>query len=394
MSIGAPPRVAACLLTAAAVVAAVVSWQALTVHFSYGGNWTGLFCTGDYIAPPKSLASERIYIFSHSGGFDGQFYHYIAHDPFLRGDAWKSIDTARHRYRRILIPLAAYALAGGRSEWVDPAYRLVVWTLFFLGAYWLARIAVVWGRSPAWGLAFLSLPASLVSMDRLTVDIGLAALCAAFVLLFATGRAGWRLYLVLALAGLVRDTGLILTAAAALWFLARKDWRRAAVFSTAIVPALAWYAFVASRTTVFLWDGRLAWPLAGPLYLALHPANYPFALWLRRLLQALDLLAIAGVTLTFALGVWLIRRRPRTPERWTALLFVGMAQLLWWWGDWPDAYNYARILSPLLFLLALEWLHSAWLPGLLPLLMVLPRLLAQLGAQTLRVGKGLSALFL
>jgi hypothetical protein len=390
----ASPRYAACLLTAAVVAAAVISWQALTVRFTYGGAWTALFCTGDLIPPPPSLASEKLYTFSKTGGFDGQFYHYIAHDPFVERDSWRSIDAPRHRYRRILIPLAAYVLAGGRSEWVDPAYRFVVWAFFFLGAYWLARFAVVRGRSPAWGLAFAILPGPLVSMDRLVTDIGLAALCAGLVLLLATGRAGWRLYVLLVLAGLVRDTGLLLAAAVAIWFLTRKDWRRAALFSTAILPTLAWCLFVASRTPVFPGDGKLAWPLAGPLYLVLHPARYPLAPWLQSLVRGLDLLAVSGVTLAFVLGVWLVFRRPRTPARWTMLLFVVTAQLLWWWGDWLDAYNYTRILSPLLFLLALEWLESRWLPGLLPLLMVLPRLGVQLGSQTLGIAKGLVALLL
>ena len=29
-----------------AAVALALLWQALTVRYNYGGNWTGLFCTG------------------------------------------------------------------------------------------------------------------------------------------------------------------------------------------------------------------------------------------------------------------------------------------------------------------------------------------------------------
>jgi len=333
----------------------------------------------------------------HTGtnGYDGQFYHYIAHDPFLERDARKSIDAPRLRYRRILVPLAAYLLAGGRSEWVDAAYRVLVWAFFLLGGYWLARLATLRNRSPAWGLAFALLPGALVSMDRLTVDIALAALCAGFVLLIATGRTGWPLYTLLVLAGLVRDTGMLLAAAFAIWLLTRKQWGRAALFSTAVLPTLAWYLFVASRTQRIPLDGKLAWPLAGPFHFALHPAPYPYAPQLTLFLHSLDLLAVCGLMLALFLPIWLVRRRGAgAPERWAMILFVVAAQLLWVWGDWREVYSCARILSPLLFFLALEWFGTSWRLGLLPLLMVLPRIAVQLSSQALHVAQGLLQPFL
>ncbi|HXM41822.1 MAG TPA: hypothetical protein VN924_11245 [Bryobacteraceae bacterium] len=63
--------------------ALVLSWQAPTVRRNYGGNWTALYCTGDKFSIPPALASENIYSFKQSYGWDGQFYHYISHDPFL-----------------------------------------------------------------------------------------------------------------------------------------------------------------------------------------------------------------------------------------------------------------------------------------------------------------------
>lgn len=51
---------------------------------SLGGNWTALFCTGSEFKPvPAPLRSDNIYIFQGTFGYDGQEYHYIAHDPFL-----------------------------------------------------------------------------------------------------------------------------------------------------------------------------------------------------------------------------------------------------------------------------------------------------------------------
>jgi hypothetical protein len=53
------------------------------VQRNYGGNWTAFNCTGARFPIPPALAGENIYRFQRSNGWDGQFYHYIAHDPFL-----------------------------------------------------------------------------------------------------------------------------------------------------------------------------------------------------------------------------------------------------------------------------------------------------------------------
>jgi hypothetical protein len=66
---------------AAAGTALVLLWMALTVHYNYGGNWTGLFCTGANQRVPVGQLDEKVHTFPASLGYDGQFYHHIAHDP-------------------------------------------------------------------------------------------------------------------------------------------------------------------------------------------------------------------------------------------------------------------------------------------------------------------------
>src|ERR1700722_4966098 len=95
-------------------VAAVFARQCATVHANYGGNWTALYCTGARLGVPAPLASEHVWQFPGSNGFDGQMYHYIAHDPLIRDAALAGhVDDPRLRYRRILVPGLAYLLAGG-----------------------------------------------------------------------------------------------------------------------------------------------------------------------------------------------------------------------------------------------------------------------------------------
>src|SRR5580700_2994804 len=100
-----------CILTGLGCAALTLCWQFLTVHYNYSGNWTALFCSGSSMRQPPQLANERIYVFANSNGYDGQFYHYLAHDPLLTGGlAAVYIDAPRLRCRRILMPAIAYML--------------------------------------------------------------------------------------------------------------------------------------------------------------------------------------------------------------------------------------------------------------------------------------------
>jgi len=153
----------------------VLAWQWATVSANYAGNWTALFCTGSLQRHPPLVASEHIYLFANSTGYDGQMYHYIAHDPLMRSDLKSYIDDSRLRYRRILIPLLAYGVAMGRSNWIDPAFELVFLISIGLGVYWSSRFAQQLGLPASWGLLFLLMPAVPIAADRLVVDAGLGA---------------------------------------------------------------------------------------------------------------------------------------------------------------------------------------------------------------------------
>lgn len=68
----------------AIAVALVACWQWATVTANFCGNATVLFCTGALQPQPPLNASENTYLFANSLGYDGQFYRYVAHEPFLR----------------------------------------------------------------------------------------------------------------------------------------------------------------------------------------------------------------------------------------------------------------------------------------------------------------------
>ena len=370
---------------AAATAGLALAWWALTVHFNYGGHWTALFCTGEHFPPPPALAAERIYIFKGSNGFDGQFYHYVAHDPLFRHGLWQHLDLPAYRARRILTPGLAWLLALGQAHWIDAAYRAVTLAWVFLGAWWLGRLA---GR-PLGGVGFLLVPAVLVSLDRLTVDIALAALCVAFAV-YAREGPSWRLYLVLAAAGLARETGLLLAAAYCAAAALEGQRRRAALFATAALPALGWFAWVTLRLPSGPGAALVSWiPLRGALLRLAHAPSYALAWPVAASAHALDYLAVGGALL----GVWLAGRlawrRPLGALEAAALAFALVAVFLAPGDPWESAYSFGRTLTPLVLLVALEGIgRGAW-AAVAPALMITPRILLQLAPQALGIARGL-----
>lgn len=387
------PRTA-CALYALLGVLAVGCWQAATVHFNFGGNWTALFCTGDARKVPPELAAST-YIFKSSTGYDGQFYRYIAHDLWLQKGWWKYQDAPQLRYGRILVPALAWLLAAGQPRYIDAAYVLVVLLSVFLGIYWLGRYAAFHGRSPAWGLGFLLIPATLISIDRLTVDATLMALCAGFVW-YVKRDSPVRLYVVLVLAGLTRETGLLLTGACSIYAFWNHRWRIALLLATATLPAFAWYTFVAAevvpggvRYSVVVPEWLFQFPLVGVAMKLFQPEPYPFAPFLTHLVQVVDAIALCGFLLALGLALWGLWRWRFDQEQWAAIAFILLTAVVSAPSFWGNVYNYARPFSPLVFLVGLRALTGGSLWLLAPIALIDLRIAAQLAPQIGQVLRGL-----
>ncbi len=364
---------------ALAAVALVVAWQAATVQYNYNGDWTALYYTGAWLRLPPALAAERIYTFPNTTGFDGEWYHLVAHDPLMRKGYAAYADNARLRWRRILVPGLARALAAGDDERVDSAYPAVIAIFIGLGVYWSAVFSKRLRLAPAWGLGFLLLPATIVSADRMTVDVALAALCAGFAVYSVTGNR-MLLWAVLMLAPLVRETGLALVAGWIAFLAVRRRWREAAWYATAAIPALCWFAYVDEHTHMDATPWLTRVPFGGIARRLLHPIIIDTSTrWLREAAM-LDYLAVLGITAAFLVAAWLAWRRQCSPITFAAWAFALTAVFLAK-DIWVDAYSFGRTQTPLLFLLALYGMGTRrfWMTA--PVLLMLPRLLFQLAVQ-------------
>lgn len=333
---------------------AVLGWQFLTVQANYSGNWTGLFRTGQTMRVPERLLPATIRS-RHPIGYDGQFYRFLAHDPFLREGTAGYFDDPLLRSRRILVPLLAWMAAFGHQEAIDLSYVLVIAGFIFLGIYCLGSLLRSRGFHSASGLLFLAVPATIVAVDSMTVDVALAALTACL---------AWRLSkvdergicLALAAAGLVRETGLLLPAACVLVPLVHRDFRKALLRATTAVPALAWYTYLQSvlRPSVHSQVPQWVFPSLRPgvLLRLFDPPHYPLlAPNVERVVRCLDSLSLAAMVAAVFLA---IRRIPglRPRELAAALaLFVALFLAMTDPGFWSGAYSYCRAFAPLFVIL-------------------------------------------
>jgi hypothetical protein len=355
-------------LVAALAALLVFGWTAARIHYACGGNWTAVFDTGANSRVPPELDAGTYR--SKGAGYDGQFYRYLAHDPFLQKDYFRYVDAPQERFRRMLVPLAAWLLGFGRRDWIDGAYLAVEVLFVGLGAYWCARLLARRGRSPLWGLLFVVVPGTLTSFDRMLLDGPLTALFAGF-LLYCEEERWKRVWMLAMLAALTRDSGLLLVAALVTDRCLSRDWRRAAWFASAGVPAAAWYAYLAARLPYGGTISILAAPAWGMVRRLLWLRPYPDPR-LQLLLRVTDVLAVLGLAIGIVLAVcWLVRCR-RGPVVLCIGGFAALGLVLGSPSHMLDAFGFARPVSPLLLWIMIEAVsRKRWIALAPPLLISL-----------------------
>lgn len=377
-----------CLIYAALAVVLGLGWEGSLVHNLYGGNWTSLFYHGYRSGLPNDTFFAGTYVFPDDLGFDGQYYRVIAHDPFMRRNWAQYIDSPTMRYRRILVPIVAYILAVGQQRYVDAGFIAAILLFLFFGVYWLGCFAVLFGGSAKWGWAFLLAPGVLAGLERGAVDTALTALTIGFAL-YLREQSRYRLLLVLLLAGLCRETGVLLILACAGSSLVRRNWPRLALSIASALPTLAWYAYVQMRNIGGTSQDLMRLPLTDLLDNLIHhdPAYIKNGFYV---VQLAYYVAIFGTLLAFVLAIRYSFGCWKCPEGLALLAFTATGLLVQPPGLWMQAYHFGRVLAPLLVLLALQYFPTGGRQWLLPALMVSPAILLVSLASAVRLVRHLA----
>src|SRR5258708_7565606 len=139
----------------------------------------------------------------------------------------------------------------------------------------------------------------------MTVDLPLAALCIALILYSSPGSPHWTAYVALAAAPLIRETRIILILARRAFWTVNRNFRN--VFSGALcaLPALSWWLYVSLHTIpdgVALLSGL---PFSGLVAWTIDALAAPVKVYGPRADAVLELVALAGIWLAFALAAYM-----------------------------------------------------------------------------------------
>ncbi len=265
----------------------------------------------------------------------------------------------------------------------------------FAGVYWLALLTSRARLNPAWGLVFVLTPATITSIDRMTVDIALAALTVGFALYVETG-ARWKIIAVLACAVLTRETALPIIAGYSLYLVTRRRFFDGVCAAAAVLPATGWYIYVnwyiylSRRAEPSPLPSYINWiPLAGLADRILHPVFYALPRFKAVPAMIFDYIALTGIVITLIFAARLAIKRRWDPIAASVYALAIAAIFLSNRSVWEDAYAFGRVLTPLMILAALPFLP--WRPWLAfaPLFLVDARISLNLASQVLGITRGL-----
>ena len=339
---------------------ATVVWQIAYCLRVAGGNPTALFLIGGLPQPPE--LDRGAFHYAHSGGYDGQLYRIIAHDPLFRKGYARYLDDARYRYRRILVPGAAAIVGGGEAKRVDLAYVAVTDVLLAAGGVWFALLAAPAVPPVLAAGLYCLVPAIVASTDRMVLDGVLVAGFLAALFFYRRDR----LVPLAATAGLlplVREAGVLVWAGVLAACLLRRAWVRAAAVAAAALPWLAWYGFVALRTSPsYTAELLLSLPLLPMLQRLFTVVPRPVTPPVNLLLEVLDVAACLALLFSLAYFAGTVWRDVRAGRGFDDVLVAGPVILLAACSGGPrimgEPYDFMRVTS-----VAVVWTVLRLLPA-------------------------------
>ena len=376
---------------AAVAVLIAASWLVVNIVFQYSGNPTGPFYTGAKTPLPSALSAGHAFRVNDDVGYDAQFYHLIAHDPLNRRGFLSYLDNQRLRWRRIGVPALAALLAAGSDRGVDYVYISIELVFVFLGTLWLIWYVQSQSQSlqAGWGLTFLLIPAVAVSLDRLTIDLPLVAICIGLALYADAPTPGWQVYAMLCAAPLIRETGMIVVLGWCVYRIVQRDARGAALAAVSAVPAVAWWRYVQTHTPPDGTDWLSSYPFSGIINRTLQGTGDPTSTSWLRAANVFEDVALAGMWMALALAFYLAWKRRGKFIEITAILFAAFTAALGRFDLWSSAYATGRTMSPLLILLALLAFQKRRVLYALPLLFFVPRIALQYEAELKTIFRGM-----
>lgn len=295
-------------------------------------NITGFMVIGDYFQAPQIWNAQTL-IHKGSVGYDGQFYYYIAHDPFILAHSYTHIDFPAYRYQRIIYPLTVWLMSFG--QWGLIPYMMVAVNFFsiVLGTYLVNEILKYYGRNPWWSLLYPSFWGFLLCLLRCLPE----PLAITFVVLAVYAYLKEKRYgqiIGLSLAALTQETTLLVTMAFLFDAFRKKEFRQARDLVFPFMAYGAWQIYLFSRFKTFSFLGGTQnfglpfWGLLQKIFLLLR-GNFSY-----EMLSQLLYLVIILILILVAFGQVFKRINPLTLSFAGYALMVALLNRLIWVEPW------------------------------------------------------------
>ncbi len=235
------------------LIAAVFLWILFLFSFKVNKNITGFMVIGDYFKAPQIWTAETL-IHKGSVGYDGQFYYYIAHDPFILGQNYDHIDFPAYRYQRIIYPLATWLLSFGQPPlipWMMVAVNLLG---ILLGTWFFILILKHFGLSPWYGLFYPASWGFLLCLLR-SLPEPLAMTFTVIAVFFYIKGKPFQQIISLSLAGLTQETTLLVSMAFLFYFFGKKDFRKSLYMLFPLLTFFFWQLYLYAHFQTFSFLG-------------------------------------------------------------------------------------------------------------------------------------------
>ncbi|MEQ1886330.1 MAG: hypothetical protein ABL967_14795 [Bryobacteraceae bacterium] len=301
------------VLCFAILLAATVGYQWIYCFSTTNNDLTGLFFCGAQIPHPPELEHSG-YHYQDSPGYDGQMYRLIAHDPFQTKGYWKYLDDPKLRGGRIFISLVAGIVGGHSVGGVDIAYVVLVDLFLIFGGIFFVLLTE--GHCSRWTAIalYLAIPAVIASTDRMLLDG--PSIAGFLAVLYLLRESKYRvLVAVLIVLPVIRETNLAIVAGIVLIYLLRGNFRVAVAAGAAALPGIAWLAYNGTHTPETTIVHQISFPLLPHIRRLFTAADLPLPPFANHAMQAIDVLSMGALLLTFGLIVveaWRVWRDRRS----------------------------------------------------------------------------------
>lgn len=182
-------------------------------------------------------------IFDDKGGYDGQFYYYVAMDPFMNKGYFKNA----YRQQRILYPLTARLFAFGKESLLPYTLYIVnLWALA-IGMYFLILILKQYSVNPMWSLFYGLSPSSIMTIQYdLPSPLSIALIIAA--IYFYINRNLILTVVFMALSFLTREDSIVVFIPLLIWdYQCKRQFKRIVLLMSCLIPFFLWQLFVTAK---------------------------------------------------------------------------------------------------------------------------------------------------